>query len=386
MAIITGTEGDDHLTGTAGGDIMRGLAGDDTLNGSYGFDSVYGGEGDDRLFGSYDNDTLVGGSGADFLNGGPGSDAIWYDFEGGVAASAGVTVDLAAGTGSGGDAEGDTLAGIESVYGTRFADTLIGDDAANNLTGNGGADHLVGGGGSDALQGSGGVLWLEGGAGNDSLTAGQDAGGSLLDGGPGDDTLAANTAGGIFIGGDGLDVVRFGNFYGGPEVGVAADLTAAGGPYAFDGVENMSGSLFGDELSGDGGRNRLEGIDGDDRLLGRAGHDVLDGGAGDDWLEGGAGNDFLRGGAGADSFAFDVEASSRDRIVDFDGGEGDRLFFTPELQAYSGITDFDSFLQRASDTEDGLLIHLEGNHPWPLGVLMTGIDLAGMTPDDLIFG
>lgn len=57
--------------------------------------------------------------GADLLDGGAGSDVADY-----FLSAAAVAIDLAAGTASGGDAEGDTLVSIESVIGTDFGDTL----------------------------------------------------------------------------------------------------------------------------------------------------------------------------------------------------------------------------------------------------------------------
>lgn len=76
------------------------------------------------------------------------------------------------------------------------------------------------------------------------------------------------------------------------------------------------------------GRNRrddeLQGTDGNDVLFGRRGEDALKGGAGDDYLSGNWGNDKLWGGTGADIFAFDGDFDV-DRVMDFDGGSGDRL-------------------------------------------------------------
>ena len=54
------------------------------------------------------NDTLIGGAGADVLDGGTGIDLV--DFSG---SSAGVGVNLTTGTGTGGDATGDTYTAIE---------------------------------------------------------------------------------------------------------------------------------------------------------------------------------------------------------------------------------------------------------------------------------
>jgi Ca2+-binding RTX toxin-like protein len=60
-----------------------------------------------------------------------------------------VTVDLATGTGSGGDAQGDTLVSIENLNGSNFNDTLAGNGGANVLRGLAGRDTLSGGAGAD---------------------------------------------------------------------------------------------------------------------------------------------------------------------------------------------------------------------------------------------
>ena len=94
MAVFNGTPDDDVLTGTADIDVLTGL------------------DGDDRL---------IGLGAADLLRGGAGTDTADY-----TASPAGVEVDLAAGTGTGGDAEGDRLSGIENVVGSRLNDSLLG--------------------------------------------------------------------------------------------------------------------------------------------------------------------------------------------------------------------------------------------------------------------
>ena len=52
-----------------------------------------------------------------------------------AASSSGVAVNLAAGAGSGGDAQGDTLANIENLIGSAYADALTGDAGANSRFG-----------------------------------------------------------------------------------------------------------------------------------------------------------------------------------------------------------------------------------------------------------
>jgi Ca2+-binding RTX toxin-like protein len=138
----------ENLTGGSGNDTLTGDGNANILSGGAGADSLVGGDG---------NDTLAGGDGNDTLAGGTGSDTADYS-----AATAGVTVNLAAGTATGG-AGSDSLSSIENVTGSDLADSLTGDSAANRIEGGGGADTI------DAAQGSDTVF---GGAGADLITAG----------------------------------------------------------------------------------------------------------------------------------------------------------------------------------------------------------------------
>jgi Ca2+-binding RTX toxin-like protein len=97
------------------------------------------------LNGGAGNDTLTGGAGADTLIGGAGSDTASY-----VTSGAAVTIDLLAGTGSGGDADGDAFSQIENIVGSAFNDSLIGRCASRQLLLNGGA-------GDDTLRGGAGA-------------------------------------------------------------------------------------------------------------------------------------------------------------------------------------------------------------------------------------
>ena len=60
-----------------------------------------------------------------------------------------MTVNLATGRGSGGEAEGDRFFSVEAVQGSNFADRITGNSAANLIRGVGGADIVAGGGGAD---------------------------------------------------------------------------------------------------------------------------------------------------------------------------------------------------------------------------------------------
>ncbi len=115
MAVINGTSGADTLVGTANADELYGFAGNDSLDGGAG------------------NDLLDGGVGADILNGGAGVDTVSY-----ANSTAGVNVNLVTGVGLGGDAQGDTLIGIESVIGSAFDDILTAQTAGHTLAGGGG--------------------------------------------------------------------------------------------------------------------------------------------------------------------------------------------------------------------------------------------------------
>ena len=145
-ATIVGTAGDDTLTGTArddvidaglgndrvagggGDDVICGDEGNDRLDGGAGADRLDGAAGDDALSGGPSLDILVGGLGDDTLAGGTGRDVADY-----TNAPAAVTVDLGRGkaTGSGTDA----ITGVETLLGSRFADSLVGDGAPNHLAG-----------------------------------------------------------------------------------------------------------------------------------------------------------------------------------------------------------------------------------------------------------
>src|SRR6202008_3440530 len=68
-----------------------------------------------------------------------------------------VTVNLALGTGSGGDAAGGKLSSIEDATASPFNDQLTGSNGANHLTGGAGNDILIGGRGQDVLTGGAGA-------------------------------------------------------------------------------------------------------------------------------------------------------------------------------------------------------------------------------------
>jgi Ca2+-binding RTX toxin-like protein len=259
----------ENATGSAFNDVLIGNGWDNILAGGAGNDQLEGRGGNDALIGGDGNDILVGGVGADTLNGGDGVDSIRYYYD-----TTSLTIDLEAGKGWGGEAQGDTYIGIENVAVTGGDNTIIGDASNNVLMTWNGADTLIGGAGDDTLNSGDGADRLDGGDGNDSLLAG--AGDDLLIGGAGADT---------FDGGDGIDTVDYSASSAGVDVKLQWSSFGSGGDAEGDrlwAIENLTGSVFNDRLGGDANANVL---------LGSYGDDVLDGGAGADTLDGGDGVD-----------------------------------------------------------------------------------------------
>lgn len=170
---LTGGAGADHLMGGEGADTLVGYLGTgnpaldraDTLEGGAGHDTLQGDGGADRLHGGDDDDMLIGGAGADWLDGDAGIDTAVY--------ADAVTVDLHAGRGHGGDAEGDRLTGVENVVTGGGADRITGSDGANAIFANAGNDQIDGRGGRDVLQGGFGQDRITGGTGADELWGNQ---------------------------------------------------------------------------------------------------------------------------------------------------------------------------------------------------------------------
>ncbi|HEY9346300.1 MAG TPA: M10 family metallopeptidase C-terminal domain-containing protein, partial [Inquilinus sp.] len=115
-------------------------------------DTLSGEAGNDQLDGGAGNDVLRGGAGADLLVGGAGTDTASY-----YSGATGVLVSLVSGNCSGGEAQGDTLSGIENVSGSQGNDSLFGNSGANVLQGWNGNDALIGGAGKDTLTGGAGA-------------------------------------------------------------------------------------------------------------------------------------------------------------------------------------------------------------------------------------
>jgi Ca2+-binding RTX toxin-like protein len=147
-ATATGT-GPVELTGNNDANVLIGNSGNNFFNPRGGNDTIQAGGGNDWI-------TLGGGGvpsyGTKVIDGGAGTDTL--DF-GGFSKSA-ITVDLAAGTLSGGGEGGAgsaTLMSIERVIGGGFNDRLSGSAAAESLEGGAGNDTLSGSSDHDTLAG-----------------------------------------------------------------------------------------------------------------------------------------------------------------------------------------------------------------------------------------
>ena len=410
--LLVGDDGANRLDGSAGDDELKGGIGSDRLFGDAGADRLYGGAGDDELHGGEDHDRLSGQAGADTLDGGSGID--WASFE---ESDAGVTVNLADGTGTGGDAEGDALSNVENLAGSAHADVLTGDGLANTLHGLDGNDDLRGDAGDDTLAGGEGADMLEGGAGADRLDGGAgvdrasyqnsdaavvvhlysatykgghaegdfltaienvagsdhgdditgDDGANHLEGGDGNDTLEGAAGADRLDGGNGADWLVHWLSDAGVTVNLA-DGTAEGGHAEGDvilNIEHLLGSYHQDELTGDNGANSIFGI---------AGNDVLRGNGGQDVLAGGEGADRLYGGEGADTFRFDP-GHGDDIVFDFIDAE-DRI----DLRQFS-LSGFDdlAITSESGSARIDLTDHGGGT------ILLQNFDTANLDTADFMF-
>jgi Ca2+-binding RTX toxin-like protein len=288
---ITGDDNANVIQATGGVNVFSGLGGDDMLIGASGYDNLTGGTGNDRLYGQTGEDSLTGGAGDDYLDGGEGTDRVNYNDN---LATAGVVVDLAAGTASSSYFGNDILVGIESVKGSHLADTIYGDAAANRLIGLAGNDQLFGRDGNDELYGDDGADLINGGEGSDTAYYG---------------VGNANLTSGTAQGSDGL-----------------IDTLVS--------IENLVGSI------------------GDNNFTGNNDANVLDGGQGNDTLNGRRGNDTLIGGYDQDIFVFDQNgfANDQDVVQDFEVGI-DRLDFSA-----SGIDDLGEFQDAATQIGANVVI------------------------------
>ena len=372
----------ENITGSKYRDL---LTGDDRVN------ILKGGAGDDVLRGGKSNDTLEGGPGADTIDGGHTRTSatnpadMFMDTASYAGAQAGVTVDIDAGAGTGGDAMGDVFTSIEQYRGSNNDDLFIASEDADMVDGGshadddrddfGDLDHDRSDGDTMSYEKSEEAVWV-----NLALTVvqpqyvitadntpftpsagspfnsathtevnpeGSYAAGDLLTnienimGSSQDDVLMASAA-------------TVNELYG----GAGDDKLTAAGAVDVDGDSTTTGdNATGDKLMGQGGNDTLTGGDGKDTLMGGDGHDKISGGAEADRIVGGAGDDIMYGGVDGtpDTTAIDIfvfspaDGDGGDVIVDLDPtaatatpGTGDRIDLSAfdllprELEALKG--------------------------------------------------
>ncbi len=190
---------------------------------------------------------------------------------------------------------------IENARGGTGNDVITGNALANRLLGGAGGDHLDGGPGND-----------------------------VMDGGTGSDTADYSRAAAAVK----VLLMLTGN-----------QNTSGAGTDQLISIENLTGSDFADQLSGNRGDNMLDGGKGDDRLAGEGGSDTF---------AGGLGNDVATGGTGGDIFV----ATRNDGNDRYDGGQGADLV---DLSAILGSVTVDLLNGRASGPQLGIdqLISIE---------------------------
>ncbi len=336
--VIWGGPGDDTIYGGLGNDIICGDGGDDVIHGGRGDDWIDGGPGTDRVFGDLGDDNVLGGPGnrdevsgglgIDTVSGGPGNEDIvhgdyGYDrMDGGP--GKGDIASFATAVGGDGRDRGvraslkahraygdghDRLYRFESLEGSAFTDTLIGDKGSNVIDGGSGNDRIFGGGGRDTLDG--------------------DQGGDKCKGGPihiscGPEKLPKASAyvevvpvfgegGGLqVVGGRGPDDITISydepteTFTVSAKKGLAADASCIHSSETLDQVScamNGPARWLMADMGPENDRLRVKGsLRAVDfvRLAGGAGNDVIHGGPEDDLIESGPGSNRIYGGAGDD--------------------------------------------------------------------------------------
>jgi hypothetical protein len=228
------------------------------------------------LTGSAADDTFIANGVANFLDGGfstaTSHNVVSYAKSvDSLGAPAGVTVDLAGGTGSGGFANGDTYTNIQDVIGSGADDLIIASLASNHLDGGAGVDTVSYAAANNSIGvtvdlfnglGSGVNSFAE----NDTYTSIENVIGTQYA-----DTFYASLAANQFTGGGGVDTVNYS--FANDGNGVVVDLNAGVG---------SGGFAAGDQYIG---IQNAVGTVNDDRFVGSSDHNVFTGGGGVDTVD-----------------------------------------------------------------------------------------------------
>ena len=206
-----------------------------------------------------------------------------------------------------------------------------------NFNGTGGVDTLVGSAADDVLEGLESNDLLRGLGGDDRLLGGDDN--DTLEGGEGADDI---------LGEAGVDTISFINASAGVTANLQTGIGTAGEATGdrYRQIENIEGSDFADQLTGDTDANTIHGRDGDDVITGFGGADSLFGEDGNDQflIVGGPIELIIDGGrdidtvlAGRTNAIINYNALTNIEAIDADGFANVRIFGTGTVDL-SGFT------------------------------------------------
>lgn len=227
------------------------------------------------------------------------------------------------------------------MYGSTYADTLIGGKAKDQIFGDQGNDlisawEVIGDGAADSVDAGAGNDLISGFSFNFDRLARSESRGASVNGGTGIDDLIVDVGGKA-------KTVQLGNMHLVFDVKGVEEII-----YNFSGAtlkQTLVGTTKGETIYGGENGTKILGGKGNDYLFSGTGDDVLDGGDGNDFLSAAGGRNELTGGKGADYFQFHITTDySYSNITDFEkgvdkialvldtGGEFDPAKFGDELR------------------------------------------------------
>ncbi len=234
----------------------------DTL---YDFENLRGSAFNDTLTGNASNNRIEGGAGNDIMSAGAGIDTLSYEH-----ASAGVIVSLAVTTAQNTvNAGTDTVSGFENLLGSGFNDTLTGDTGNNSFEGGAGNDTMSGGSGIDTLVYMNAAtavsvdlrMGTASGEGSDTFSGMENITGSAYG-----DTFVGSSAANIFDGGLGSDTVGYAASGAAVNVNLFSGTAIGDGSDTLYSIENITGTAFNDTVVSSSAVNRIDGGAGRDTV------------------------------------------------------------------------------------------------------------------------
>jgi Ca2+-binding RTX toxin-like protein len=259
------------------------------------------------------------------------------------------------------------LGGNDKLYGRNGSDTLEGDEGDDELYGEDGIDRMHGGAGNDKMYGGNGRDFMYGDEGNDEIYG--EEGDDHIEGGEGADTMD---------GGSGENTLSYGKSKTGVTVNLATKQASGGDAQGdkFTNFQNLGGSKFDDNFTGDDQDNYINGEDGNDEIHGGKGNDHLFGATGEDHLYGEEGDDHLSGYEGIDHM---------------DGGEGkDKVSYHHPYATVGVEVNLMQGTGMGGHAQDDTYKNIENVDGSKFDDVITGDDnnniLNGMEGDDIIIG